>query len=98
MFNNELKEVYRKYRNSGLEVYQVSLDSDKTAWAASVKEQELPWISVCDGKGVMSPSVSAYNVASVPTMFVFNAKGDIVAKGNLTGKGEIEAAIKKAVK
>lgn len=98
MFNNELKEVYSKYRNSGLEVYQVSLDSDKTAWAASVKEQELPWISVCDGKGVMSPSVSAYNVTSIPTMFVFNAKGDIVAKGNLTGKGEIEAAIKKAVK
>ena len=98
MFNNDLKEVYRKYRNSGLEVYQVSLDSDKTAWATSVKEQELPWISVCDGKGVMSPAVSAYNIASVPTMFVFNAKGDIVAKGNLTGKGEIEAAVKKAVK
>ena len=46
----------------------------------------------------MSPSVSAYNVASIPTIFVFNAKGDIVAKGNLTGKGEIEAAVKKAVK
>ena len=98
MFNNDLKEVYHKYRNSGLEVYQVSLDSDKTAWAAAVKEQELPWISVCDGKGVMSPAVSAYNLASIPTMFVFNAKGDIVAKGNLTGKGEIEAAVKKAVK
>ena len=98
MFNNDLKEVYRKYKSSGLEVYQVSLDSDKTAWATSVKEQELPWISVCDGKGVMSPSVSAYNVASIPTIFVFNAKGDIVAKGNLTGKGEIEAAVKKAVK
>jgi hypothetical protein len=30
-------------------------------------------------------------------MFVFNAKGDIVAKGNLTGKGQMEAAIKKAL-
>ena len=98
MFNNDLKEVYHKYKNSGLEVYQVSLDSDKTAWATSVKEQELPWISVCDGKGVMSPAVSTYNIVSVPTMFVFNAKGDIVAKGNLTGKGAIEAAVKKAVK
>ena len=76
----------------------MSLDEDKTAWAASVKEQELPWISVCDGKGAMSPSVITYNVASVPTMYIFNAKGEIVAKGNLTGKGEIEAAVKKAVK
>ena len=98
MFNNDLKELYKKYRSSGLEIYQVSLDEDKTAWAASVKEQELPWISVCDGKGAMSPSVITYNVASVPTMYIFNAKGEIVAKGNLTGKGEIEAAVKKAVK
>ena len=98
MFNNDLKELYKKYRSSGLEIYQVSLDEDKTAWAASVKEQELPWISVCDGKGAMSPSVITYNVASVPTMYVFNAKGEIVAKGNLTGKGEVEAAVKKALK
>ena len=98
MFNNDLKELYRKYRSSGLEIYQVSLDEDKTAWASAVKDQQLPWISVCDGKGAMSPSVNAYNVFSVPTMYVFNAKGDIVAKGNLTSAGEIENAVKKALK
>ena len=98
MFNNDLKELYKKYRNSGLEIYQVSLDEDKTAWAAAVKDQQLPWISVCDGKGGASPAVIAYNLITVPTMFVFNAKGDIVASGNLTGAGEIENAIKKAVK
>ena len=98
MFNNDLKELYKKYRSSGLEIYQVSLDEDKTAWASAVKDQQLPWISVCDGKGAMSPSVNAYNVYSVPTMYVFNAKGDIVAKGNLTSAGEIENAIKKAIR
>ena len=75
----------------------MSLDADKTAWAAAVKDQKLPWISVCDGHGALSIAVAAYNVTTVPTMFVFNAKGDIVAKGNLTGKGQIEAAIKKAI-
>ena len=98
MFNNDLKALYKKYRSSGLEIYQVSLDEDKTAWASAVKDQQLPWISVCDGKGAMSPSVNAYNVYSVPTMFVFNAKGDIVAKGNLTSAGDIENAVKKALK
>jgi peroxiredoxin len=98
MFNNDLKELYRKYRNSGLEIYQVSLDEDKTAWASAVKDQQLPWISVCDGKGAASPAVVAYNLLTVPTMFVFNAKGDLVASGNLTDKGELENAIRKAVK
>ena len=97
MFNNDLKELYSKYSKSGLEIYQVSLDADKTAWAAAVKDQKLPWISVCDGHGALSTAVAAYNVTTVPTMFVFNAKGDIVAKGNLTGKGQMEAAIKKAI-
>ena len=98
MFNNDLKELYKKYRSSGLEIYQVSLDEDKTAWAAAVKDQQLPWISVCDGKGAASPAVIAYNLITVPTMFVFNAKGDIVASGNLTSAGEIENAIRKAIK
>ena len=98
MFNNDLKELYKKYSSSGLEIYQVSLDEDKTAWAAAVKDQQLPWISVCDGKGAASPAVVAYNLITVPTLFVFNAKGDIVASGNLTSAGEIENAIRKAVK
>ena len=98
MFNNDLKELYKKYSSSGLEIYQVSLDEDKTAWAAAVKDQQLPWISVCDGKGAASPAVVAYNLITVPTLFVFNAKGDIGASGNLTSAGEIENAIRKAVK
>lgn len=98
MFNNDLKELYKKYSNSGLEVYQVSLDADKTAWATAVKEQELPWISVCDGKGAMSPAIATYNIATIPYLFVFNKEGDIVDRGNLTKKVEIESAIRKALK
>ena len=98
MFNNDLLEVYNKYKSAGLEIYQVSLDSDKTAWATAVKEQKLPWISVCDGKGVASPAVASYNLAAVPAIFVFDRNGDIVTGNNLFTKAGIEAAVKKAVK
>lgn len=97
MYNNDLIELYKKYRSAGLEIYQVSVDVDKTAWATAVKEQNLPWISVCDGYGSASPAVSTYNVATVPSLFVFSKSGDIVAK-NVFTKAKLEDAIKKAIR
>ena len=79
MFNVELQDLYRKYHDRGLEVYQVSLDIDKPTWAATVRSQNLPWISVNDGLGTQSPSVVAYNIDHIPTMFVINKAGNPVA-------------------
>lgn len=75
LFNNDLKPLYGKYHDRGLEIYQVSLDVDKAAWATVVKAQEIPWITVCDGMGGSSPSVSAYNVTQIPTLFVIGRDG-----------------------
>lgn len=98
MFNNDLLDIYRKYSKSGLEIYQVAIDTDKTAWATAVKEQNLPWISVCDGKGAASPALATYNIYSVPSIFVFDRKGDIVASQGLFSKAALEDAVRKAVK
>ena len=78
MFNVDLAELYSKYHAQGFEVYQVSLDIDKPTWAATVRNQNLPWINVNDGFGIQSPAVSAYNVDHVPAMFIFDRKGNIV--------------------
>lgn len=98
MFNNDLLDIYRKYSKSGLEIYQVAVDTDKTAWATAVKEQNLPWISVCDGKGAASPALATYNIYSVPSIFVFDRKGDIVASQGLFSKAALEDAVRKAVR
>ena len=98
MFNNELLDVYNKYKSAGLEIYQVSIDTDKTAWATAVREQNLPWISVCDGKGAASIAVASYNVTTIPSIFVFNKNGDIVASQNLFSKAKIEEAVRKAIR
>ena len=95
MFNNDLKELYRKYRNSGLEIYQVSLDEDKTAWASAVKDQQLPWISVCDFQGSNSPAVGAYNITALPSNFLIDRTGNIAGKD--LGGEDLEKAIKKHI-
>lgn len=94
MFNQDLKELYAKYHPKGLEIYQVSADMDKTLWATVVKEQELPWINVCDGLGTASSTLSTYNVTQLPTMFVFDKSGNISAR-NIFDKQGLNAALSK---
>lgn len=79
-FNQELKQLYETFHPKGLEIYSVSVDVDKTAWATAVREQELPWINVCDGLGENSPAVGTYNIKKVPALFIFDKEGDIVDK------------------
>ncbi|MFA5301073.1 MAG: TlpA disulfide reductase family protein [Bacteroidales bacterium] len=75
--NRELHEIYDRYAPHGLEIYQVGLDTDKTAWATAVRDQSLPWISVCDGSGIYSSAVTTYNVVEIPTFFIIDREGNI---------------------
>ena len=78
MFNQDvLKPVYADYHKKGLEIYQISLDVDKGVWAKAVKDQQLPWINVCDAQGSASPYVTLYNVTSLPSMFIIK-DGELV--------------------
>lgn len=76
-FNVGLKELYGSCHADGLEIYQVSLNADKTAWAMQVKQQELPWISVSDPSG---QSALLYNVKELPAMYVISREGVITAR------------------
>jgi len=93
MFNLDvMKPLYEQYHSKGLEIYAVSLDTDKTLWATSVKNQQLPWTNVCDGLGATSPSLTLYNIASVPTVY-------FIEDGNLVNNMEVkdEATLRRYV-
>ena len=62
-----LRELYNKYHAQGLEIYQVSIDSDDHLWRQSV--ENLPWVSVYDPEGV---SLMRYNVQAVPEYFLID--------------------------
>ncbi len=97
IFNTDvLKPLYGKYHQQGFEVYQVSLDPDKTMWATAVKNQELPWINVCDSRADASPYVSLYNLSSLPMVF-FIREGMLSDEKVRDGK-DLEKVVAKLLK
>ena len=77
LFNMDtLIPVYNEFHGRGFEIYAVSLDVDKTAWATVVRSQQLPWINVCDTRGDQSPYVSLYGLQTLPAAF-FLVDGDM---------------------
>ncbi len=80
--NADLRTVYDKYHDRGLEIYQVSADTDSVTWIEAVRGQKLPWVSVCDYQGPYSLPFRVYNVTSLPTVYLIDREGDIVATGS----------------
>ena len=93
MFNIPLAELYGKYHDKGLEIYQISLDVDKAVWASVVKSQGLEWISVNDGYGKYSGAVASYNVTKVPSMFVIDREGNFAGR-DIKDAADLESLIK----
>ena len=86
-----LRELYNKYHAQGLEIYQVSLDSDEHFWKQQTAA--LPWISVRDADGISSQRLVLYNVQAVPDYFIIDRGNNIVKRAALVK--DIEAEIKK---
>lgn len=98
MFNvDTLLPAYEKYRSKGFDIYSVSLDVDKTAWATVVRNQKLPWVNVCDTRGIASPYVGLWGLADLPTVF-FIVDGEIDANAGVSRPADIEPYLAKKLK
>lgn len=88
-----LKPLYEEFHKKGFEIYQVALDPDKTLWASVVREQKLPWISVCDGLGAKSPYMLLYNLPGLPATYIIS-NGELV-DGQIVDEKSLRNIIKK---
>lgn len=73
-----LRDLYNKYNSRGFEIYQVSLDRNKLLWDISV--ENIPWICVRGEKDTGSYYAQLYNVTKLPTNFLLDKTGTIIAK------------------
>ncbi len=101
--NPNVVSAYQKYKNAtyshakGFTIYSVSLDQDKTKWIQAIGADKLEWTShVSDLKFWYSEAAKTYGVQAIPTNWLLDENGIIVAK-NLRGES-LEQELDKLVK
>ena len=71
---------YVKWRNLGLEVVYVSLDTEPSAFEQAAKSY--PFFAYCDFKKWESPVAKDYYVFGTPTFYLLDAKREILLRPN----------------
>ena len=74
----QLRELYNKYHERGLQIYQVSVDPDRHFWAQRC--ENLPWISVYCEEGVQSDILTLYQAQQIPCYFLIDRNCDLQAR------------------
>ena len=77
--NRRLVKLYKKYRDRGFEIYGVSVDEEKSDWMRAIAQDKITWIQVNDNAGNMGRTVMQWNITAIPTSFLINQAGDVVA-------------------
>ncbi|UYQ91153.1 AhpC/TSA family protein [Chitinophaga horti] len=84
--NPNLLVAYNKFKEKNFTILGVSLDDEKArrAWLMAVQQDNMPWTQISDLKGFKSEAAVMYGVNAIPTNFLVDPSGKIVAR-NLRG-------------
>jgi peroxiredoxin len=82
-----LKTQYKLYKDKGFEILSVSIDTDRKSWLKAISDDGLTWTQVSDLKGYNSDVVRSYGIGGVPSFFLIDKDGKILANSDLQGEG-----------
>lgn len=101
--NPTVVNAYKKYKDKkfengkGFTIFSVSLDRTEDAWKKGVETDKLEWpFHISDLKGWYSKHGAVYGVRQIPTNFLIDGEGKIIAK-NLRGPA-LAATLEKFTK
>lgn len=76
-----LVQIYKEYKDKGLEIVGVSLDRNLSDWQNAIKTLDITWPQMSDLKFWNSEGAQIYAVRSIPYTVLIAQDGTIVAKG-----------------
>ncbi|TDG35767.1 AhpC/TSA family protein [Pedobacter changchengzhani] len=94
--NPNVVKVYNKFKDKNFTILGISLDKDKAAWLQAIKADNLTWQHVSELKDFEGTAVKAYQVQAIPSSFLIDPSGKIIAK-NLRGE-ELDSFLTKTLR
>jgi thiol-disulfide isomerase/thioredoxin len=90
--NKQLKQIYSKYKDKGLEILSISTDDSDKAWKKAIDQDKTPWLHVVDDSNV----AYSWGIKFLPTTFLIDKEGNFAAYDPEISK--IEALLKNLLK
>ena len=78
--NPNMVALYNQYHAKGLNIIGVSLDEDAAKWKDAIAKDKLTWAHVSNLKDFNDPIAVMYDIKMIPSTFVLDASGNVVAK------------------
>lgn len=91
--NPNVVKQYNAFKSKGFNILGISLDKEKKDWQKAINDDKLTWAHGSDLKGFEGPTELLYHIEAIPSNFIIDPQGNIVAK-NITG-ADLEAFLNK---
>ena len=76
----QLNELYTKYKDYGLRIYAVALDTNEAQWKASLRKLKPEWTNVIDTLAFKGKIPKLYDTWSLPSLYIMDNKHVLAAK------------------
>ncbi|MGY4386124.1 peroxiredoxin [Pedobacter sp. UYP24] len=93
--NPNLVKAYNTYKDKNFTVLGISLDKDPAAWKKAIEADKLTWNHASELADFEGSTVRLYQIEAIPSSFLIDPKGVIIAK-NLRGE-ELEVFLAKTL-
>lgn len=94
--NPNVVKAYQTYKDKNFTILGISLDKDPVAWKNAIAADKLTWAQASDLKDFDSPTAVLYAIEAIPSSFIIDPTGKIVAK-NLRG-AELETFLNQTLR
>lgn len=80
--NKTMMELYKKYKDQGLEIISISVDTKAEQWKRAIKQDGLPWTQVSELKFGNGELYRRYKLYGVPTWILLDKNNRCVDLGH----------------